>query len=375
VGVQEYTNDRQSIALYGFRAGAGGISHVMLNLMNALVDQGIHVELLLHRPQIPELSKVRPEIRVVRLAEADGLHRLPSLVRYLRAAKPTVVLANREAANRAAVLARRLSGVPTRIAIRVGAAISVVLKRGNFVKRWLLKQSMFYCYHRADYIIANSRGVAQDIAAIIGIPMERIHILNNPTVSPDIFQEAKEDVDHPWFLSGSYPIILGVGRLVRAKDYPTLLRAFAKLHSQRDCRLVILGEGKERQNLAALARNLKVREYVDMPGHVANPFAYMSRAAQFVLSSAWEGSPNALIEALALGLPVVATDCRSGPREILANGRYGLLVPVGDVDALAEAIIATLDNPPAANFLKSGAAPYSVAMSTSQYLTVLGLSG
>lgn len=361
------------LAFYGFRSGPGGISHVMLNLINALVDVGLHVDLLLNRTQIPELASVRKEVRLVRLGETGSFRSIPALVRYLRQEQPTALLVNREPAVRAATLAKRCSGAKTRIVIRVGMAVSMALKRRHPIKRWLRQSAIVYCYRRADTIIANSKGVAEDIAAITGISLEKIKIINNPTVSPDIFIQAEKPIDHPWFVSGSPPVILGVGRLARQKDFPTLLRAFAKVRVQRDSRLVILGEGKERHRLTSLAAELGVLEYVDLPGHVSNPFSYMSRAAQYVLSSGWEGSPNTLIQALALGLPVVATDCRSGPREILSNGRYGPLAPVGDVEALYREMLHMLDSPPDKRFLQAAAEPFRVDKCMKAYMASMGI--
>jgi glycosyltransferase involved in cell wall biosynthesis len=345
----------------------------MLNLMNALVDEGVHVDLLLNHTGIPELLKVRDEVNVVELGETDGLVRIPSLVRYLRKTQPTVLLANRERAVRTGTVALRYSGVSSRMAIRVGMAISMALSRRNLIQRWLRRSAIVYCYRQADVIIANSKGVAQDIASVTGISLENIHIVNNPAVSPDIFIEAEEPAGHPWFGPESPPVILGVGRLVRQKDFSALLRAFAILRSKRHCRLVILGEGKEHDRLTSLAEELDIQEDVDLPGYVSNPFAYMSRAAQFVLSSRWEGSPNVLIQALALGLPVVATDCRSGPREILSNGLYGPLVPVGDVEALYQAMLQLLDSPPDKHFLQAGAEPFRVDKCTKAYMACLGV--
>jgi glycosyltransferase involved in cell wall biosynthesis len=373
MGFQGKKNCKRKVAFYGFRRGAGGISHVMLNLMNALVDEGVQVDLLLNHTRIPELANVRDEINVVALGETDGFMRIPALVSYLRKNQPTVLLANREPAVRTATVALRYSGASTRIAIRVGMAISVALRRRHLFKRWLRQSAIMYCYRRADSIIANSHGVAEDIAAITGIAMEEIHVINNPTVSANIFDQAKEETGHPWLTHGNPPVIMGVGRLARQKNFSTLMRAFAKVRAQRECRLIILGEGKERAALTALGSNLGIQDDIDMPGFVPNPFAYMSRATLFVLSSAWEGCPNVLIQALALGLPVVATDCRSGPREILANGRYGPLVPVGDVDRLAREMLCTLNHPLDKAFLESAADRFRIRDNARAYLAAMGI--
>jgi glycosyltransferase involved in cell wall biosynthesis len=172
-----------------------------------------------------------------------------------------------------------------------------------------------------------------------------MHILPNPVVTPDLASKAAEPLDHPWFRPGEPPVVLGVGRLSKQKDFATLIRAFDRVRRARGARLMILGEGPERAGLQALADELALSQDVALPGFASNPFAYMARAGVFVLSSAWEGMPGALIQAAACGAPVVATDCESGPREVLQDGRYGRLVPVGNPAALADAILSTLDQP------------------------------
>ena len=187
--------------------------------------------------------------------------------------------------------------------------------------------------------------MANDLARATRLPRERICVAPNPVVPTDVFALAAQPVDHPWFTTGSDPVLLGVGRLAPEKDFATLIRAFARVQRHRPARLMILGEGSERGSLEALVAALGLEDSVSLPGFAINPFAYMTRAGVFVLSSLSEGSPGALIQALACGAPVVATDCQNGPREILDGGRYGRLVPVGDVPALAEAVLAALTDP------------------------------
>lgn len=361
------------VAVYGFRPGPGGISHVMLNLMHAMVDEGVSVDLLLDDPRIPELDRLSEKVRVVSLLGSNPLLKVPSLIGYLRKQSPAVLLTNREPANRAAILARPFGCPSTRIVVRVGMTLSMALGRRGPIKRWLRKSAIVACYRRAEAIIANSEGVAKDISVVTGIPLASIHVIRNPTVSREMFLEAEEPLDHPWFGPDGPPIILGVGRLARQKDFATLLRAFAKLRSKRPCRLIILGEGKERAALVSLASQLGIQSDVELSGHVSNPFSFMKRASLFVLSSAWEGSPNVLIQAMALGVPVVATDCWSGPRAILQDGRYGPLVPVGDADGLAEAMARTLDHPLRAEALRDAVESYRADRCVKDYLRVMGM--
>jgi glycosyltransferase involved in cell wall biosynthesis len=186
----------------------------------------------------------------------------------------------------------------------------------------------------------------------------------------NIRQKAEEPLTHPWFSSNQPPVILAVGRLVKQKDFDTLIRAFGLVRKERPARLMVLGEGREREKLLALIKNLGLEQDVTLHGFVENPFKYIKHAAVFVLSSLWEGFGNVIVEAMALGTPVVATECPSGPSEILEEGKWGRLVPPGDVDALAQSIIDTLDdsNPPA---VASRAEEFSVEKAIDGYLRVL----
>jgi glycosyltransferase involved in cell wall biosynthesis len=195
-----------------------------------------------------------------------------------------------------------------------------------------------YFYPLAGYIIGNSQGVAEDLRQVTGLPSNRIRLIYNPVVTPELGEMKDARLEHAWFDPGQPPVILAVGRLKPQKDFSTLIRAFAEVRKKRPCRLLILGEGPERSALEALIQELGLEQDVELPGFLENPCAYMSRASLFVLSSRWEGLPTVLIEALYCGVPIISTDCPSGPREILAGGQYGALVPVQDVSALADAI-------------------------------------
>jgi glycosyltransferase involved in cell wall biosynthesis len=203
-----------------------------------------------------------------------------------------------------------------------------------------------YFYPWADAIVAVSKGVADDLAGAARLPRDRIKVIYNPVVTEVLFRKAEEPLEHPWFLPGCPPVILGVGRLTAAKDFPTLTRAFARVRESQSARLLILGEGKERDSLEKLVRELGLERDVSMPGFVDNPYAYMRRSSLFVLSSAWEGLPTVLIEAMACGCQVISTNCPSGPEEILDGGKYGELVRVGDAEAMSSAMLRALSNIP-----------------------------
>jgi glycosyltransferase involved in cell wall biosynthesis len=220
-------------------------------------------------------------------------------------------------------------------------------------------------------VIAVSRGVADDIVGLTQMPRERITTIYNPIVIPDLRAKERAPVPHPWLMTREVPVVLGVGKLKIQKDFPTLIRAFARLRAERPAKLVILGDGPQRGNLEGLVHELGLDADVALPGYVENPYAWMARASVFVLSSAWEGLPGVLIEAMACGCPVVSTDCASGPSEILGKGVYGPLTPVRDDRALAQSIASVLDYPPDPERLRARASEFSLEPAIDAYLDVL----
>lgn len=327
-------------ALYG-----GGAERVMLNLARGFAARGMIVDLVLAKAEGAYLSQVPSSVQLVDLKASRVLTSLPGLVRYLRTEQPNALVSTLSHANIVALWAVRLAHVPMRIVVREAATIGPCMEATKSIGMSRMVKLMSYCYPWADRIVAVSNGVADDLVGTVGLCRDRIRVIYNPVVGPEIVERAKEPVVHPWFEPGGYPVILGVGRLRQQKDFSTLIEAFARVRSQRPARLVILGEGEERPELEALVEDLGMQNDVLLPGFVDNPYAYMARAAAFVLSSKWEGFGNVLVEAMTVGTQVVSTDCLSGPREILEGGKWGKLVPVGDVSRLASAIITVLDDP------------------------------
>jgi glycosyltransferase involved in cell wall biosynthesis len=226
-------------------------------------------------------------------------------------------------------------------------------------------------YRRADALVAVSTGVADDLVATLRLPRDMITVIYNPIPVTDIRRLAESPTAHPWLARGEPPVILGVGRLTKQKDFSSLIRAFARVRQQRPVRLIILGDGELRGELEALARSLGVAADVTLPGFVDNPFPWMKGAAVFALSSAWEGFGNALIEAMACGTPVIATDCTTGPAELLDDGRYGPLVPVGNDQALADAVCEMLDRPKAAALLAARADVFAAPIALQKFEKLL----
>lgn len=320
----------------------GGAERSMLNLAHGLGERGCAVDLVLARAEGPYLADVRESVRLVDLRASRVLTSLPALVRYLRREQPEALLSALDYANVVALWARRLAGIPRRVAVNEQNTISRSARNSASRRQRMVPHLVKRFYPWADYVIGNSQGVADDLSQVTGLPRERVQILYNPVVTPELREKARAPLNHPWFEVGQRPVVLAVGRLTKQKDFPTLIRAFAQVRQTQPARLLILGEGPDRPALEALVNELGLEDDVALPGFVENPYAYMSRASLYVLSSRWEGLPTVLIEALCCGAPIVATDCPSGPREILADGQHGLLVPVENVTALAQAIAAGL---------------------------------
>ncbi len=344
---------------------------MLVNLMRGFVAQGRELDLLLIRSQGPHLAGLPEGVNRIDLGSNHSLLAIPGLVLYLRRNRPRALLAAKDRAGRAAVLARRLARVDTRLVLRLGTNLSAAMEGRSTLSRQLRYWPIRRLYPYVDSIVAVSAGVATDTATIARLPLGAIRVIRNPVITPDLARLAAEPCPHPWFGDREPPVILGAGRLQRQKDFPTLIRAFTQVRQDRPCRLVIIGEGKERQALEVLIRQLDLEQVVDLPGFQNNPYPFLAAAKLFVLSSAWEGSPNVLTEAMALGTPVVATDCPSGPAELLDGGRIAPLTPVGDVSAMAKAILETLDHPPQARALKAAVAEYDQSYSARQYLEEL----
>lgn len=324
-----------TIALVTSSMDGGGAQRAIAKLAAGLAAAGQDVDLVLAHARGPCLAELPPQVRVIDLGAGRLATAVLPLARYLRRSRPRVVFSALDYVNVVAVLARAVSRsrVPLLVSERntLSAAVAHTRRRST---RWM-PHLLRLAYPHADAVVAVSRGVADDLEALCGLPAGSVRVLDNPVVTPELAERRALPVEHPWLRDKQVPVVLAVGRLVPQKDFETLLEAFAAVRRQRPARLVILGEGPLRADLEKHCADLGVSADVSLPGFCANPYPAMAAADVFVLSSRFEGSPGALIEAMSCGTPVVATDCPSGPRELLAGGRHGRLVPVGDSAALA----------------------------------------
>lgn len=363
----------QRIGLLFATSGHSGVDRVVKNLLPEFGSTPHAYDLLLIPRHGPYVENVPSNIKVRRLPALGKDTVLPSVLWYMWRYRPDVMLSANHKLNRAALMARHITGVPVRIAIRMGMSVSAqreVLKPGQ-VER--LYASMRKWYPLADAVVTPSQGVGDDLVAIAGIDPERLRVIPNPIVNDRFHELAAQPVEHQWFGDSECPVVLGVGSLEARKDFVTLIRAFARVRQQLLCRLVILGDGKQRHALLELAKQLGVSRDIDLPGFEHNPYRFMARADVFVLSSRREGASAVVVEALACGTPVVSTDCPSGPAETLQNGRVGALVPVGDDEAMAAAIIDMLKSPPDRRLLQQAVERNRADLAAREYLRALGL--
>lgn len=323
----------------------GGAERVTVNLAEGMTERGYSVDLVVAAAEGAFLNQLPQAVRLVDLRASRVLRSVWPLASYLRRTRPRALISSMSHANVVAIWAARLARPHTPVIATVHNTMSQSTPQQGRVAGGLWPHLLRTFYPWASAVVAVSEGAADDLAHTSGLPRERVRVVYNPVITPAMQAEARQSPDHAWFGTGQPPVILGVGRLTRQKDFPTLIRAFALVRKCRTARLMILGEGEDRPRLQALVEELGLTEDVALPGFRDKAAAYMSGSAVFVLSSAWEGLPTVLIEALAAGTRVVSTDCPSGPREILQNGRLGALVPVGDIPALARAISEALEQP------------------------------
>jgi glycosyltransferase involved in cell wall biosynthesis len=358
------------IAFFLPTLGGGGAERVTVNLAQGIVERGLPVDLVVAAANGALLEQLPPGVRLVDLRAPRVLRSLGALTMYLRRERPRVLVSAMSHANLAALWAVRLSRRGTPVIVTVHTTMSQYASRQGGIAPRLWPYLLRTFYPWAAKVVAVSSGAADDLARSSGLPRDLVEVVYNPVITPALLARVHQAPDHPWFAPGEPPVILGVGHLTRPKDFPTLIRAFAEVRRCRLTRLIILGEGEDRPALEALVDELGLSADVALPGFRKNAMAYMAGSALFALSSAWEGLPTVLIEALAAGTKVVSTDCPSGPREILQNGRLGTLVPVGDAPALARAMIDALDRP-SQNVPVDALAPFTRDAAVDHYLRLI----
>jgi glycosyltransferase involved in cell wall biosynthesis len=325
----------------------GGSERVLINVLKGLDRKEFSVTLVLYERvfDFPPPDKVAVEIldmpagRNIFTLGVRFMRKIVRLSRLMKKVGPDMVFSLLSSTNVAVILARLLSKIPCGVTISEHTHPSVNLTNERF--GWITKIFMPYVYPKADAIIAVSEGIKQDLIKNFNMPENKIAVIYNPVDLNEIRIRSQEKVDHPWF-HDDIPVIVSVGRLTKQKGYPYLIKAFSLVRRSLACRLMIIGEGEDKDKLIAMVRALGIEREVEFLGFQKNPFQYMAKSSLFVLSSLYEGFGNVIVEAMVLGLPVISTDCPSGPAEIIDDKKNGILVPVQDENALARTILEVL---------------------------------
>jgi glycosyltransferase involved in cell wall biosynthesis len=372
------------LAILLFDLAPSGVANNAIRVAKAAHEAGIRTEIWLGQRQGALLANVPSEVRVRSFGQDIG----PSYSRderkkaisqakdglavLLQDVRPKVLLSAGNHAHSAAVAAIAASGVQTRLIGRISNALprfhwDPARLRGSIRKRLAARKR----FGAMDRIICVSKELRHQLVSELLLNRGNMAVIPNGVDMEAVSRLAAEPVDHPWLTDAAVPVVIGVGRFVPQKNFEVLLRAFAAARKAGPIRLILLGSGPEKERLKRLARRLKITRQVDFPGHVPNPFPYLRKASLFVLPSRWEGMSNALLEALATGCPAVATHC-PGSTELLDHGTWGLLVPVDDVAALTDAILATLANPPSREHQIARAAQYELGSAMCRYVEIIG---
>jgi glycosyltransferase involved in cell wall biosynthesis len=265
------------------------------------------------------------------------------LAKLIDSERPNAIISFLEYSSLISCAARMLSASKPKIILGAQNHYSIECSTARFsaLKTFLYRK----LFPKVDKIVACSQGVEDDLVEFLGIPKAMACVIRNPVSLEDTAKLKAAIPDHPWYQNKTSPLIVAVGRLTKQKAHSDLLKAFAIVKEGIDSRLVIVGEGEDRPRLEQLCTDLNITKDVALVGAQENPYSFMYHSDVFVLSSHWEGFPLVLPEAMACGIPIVSTDCPSGPNEIITNNKNGILTPVGDVEFLAESILKILKNP------------------------------
>ncbi|NLG12480.1 MAG: glycosyltransferase [Elusimicrobia bacterium] len=402
-------NKREKIAFVLPNLYGGGAEKVALNLCREFIRRNFDVDLLLIKKTGVYLRQAPDNLKIVELKQRDKfltilfilkhlrlshfkndtcnifwniahikIPRKPllpvlSLAEYIKREKPSVVISFLHHSNVITILAKMVSNLPVKCIISLRNTFSREKKDPSEIIP-LLTNILYNKIDVIDAIIVPSNGVKADFLKVFDIPQEKIKVIHNPICLEEIQKKQKEEITLPDWLNKKerdFSIVLAIGRLVPQKSFEDLIIAFFAVRQKRKAKLIILGEGIERERLEDRIKSLKLEEDVLLPGFVDNPYPYMAKADVFVLASKYEGFSNVILDALACGVSVVSADCPGGLKEISENEKYGKLVPVGDIFAMAQAIEKVLDSPFDSKDLIQKAGEFEIKKIADKYLEVM----
>lgn len=348
-----------------------GVPLAQMRLAQALASRGHFVELVFGRI-LDGYTFTKPTgFSTIVLHQKNVSGMLWPLIRYLRREKPEVIFTAEDHLNVIVLLAAFLSGSKAKISASSRVTPNDTYSNNLFSKKWVLKQSMKLLMSRANALTCVSEGTVSEYKNLF---KGSRHVCVYNIIGTSRIKTDFDKADHcPWLNDKHAPVLIAAGRLAPWKGFDVTIKALSILITNRITRLIILGDGPERENLQMLVESLGLKEYVLFKGYVENPFPYYASADAFVHAARVESLGNVLVEAMMCGCTPVATDCPTGPREILQDGKYGYLVPMDDPAALSLAINQAIDNPISPSLLKEGVAPFEESRVIARHFEVLGL--
>jgi glycosyltransferase involved in cell wall biosynthesis len=338
----------RKIAFFIPNLDGGGAERVMINLANGMSDlSDTSVDFVVTQKTGPLIKNISDKVNLINLNSSRIATSVYPLVSYIRKEQPDAMISALNTANIIAIAAKILSGKTTTLIVTEHNTLSVTSNNPSLNRARLIPWLISKLYHRANGIVAVSKGVADDLSHVTSIARNQIEVIYNPVITPEVRILSEKPCSDEWITDKSTPVLLGIGRLSRQKNFSNLLKAMSIVLKTKKAKLIILGEGELREDLQSLINELDLSHYVRLPGFVSNPYTYIRNADVFVLSSLWEGLPTVLIEALYNNTKLVSTNCPSGPDEILDQGRYGTLVKTDSPEDLAKGILnaLTTDSP------------------------------
>lgn len=349
----------------------GGAERVVVTLSNKLAQKGHTVDLVLARATGPFMASVSSDVRVIELFGRRMLYAIPSLVWILNRKKYDVVISGLDQPNIALLISKWFATSRTKFVVTEHNH-PVASNAGAKKLIWRTVRSLrSLLYRHSDHVIAVSQVARQALISNFSVKPENCTAIYNSVDVKKAMQLASQKIHHKWF-DENCKVFVAVGRLTLQKNYPLMLRALKIARRSADVRLLILGEGSERPSLKNLVSELGLEESVQLLGFQDNPFSYIGRSSGLLMTSDWEGLPTVLIEAMACGITPVSTDCPSGPSELLGKSEYGYLVPMGDADLFAGAMLEAVNYPKPAKLLTERAQGFSPDRVAQNYENLFG---
>ena len=332
----------KKVAFFSYDLRVGGAEKMVFTLLPEFINAGYLVDLVLVKRSGDLLSEVDSRVNIISLGKDHGSRAVFSLIKYFREASPDIFISNLTHLNNVSLIAKCLSRSGAKLIVTEHSTISINnLKKGG--KEGMSVRLSRILYPLADKVVVVSKGSARDLIETLRINPAKVAVIYNPINIDKIHKLMNEENHDDWFIQKTTPVLLAVGRLVKEKNYSFMFEVFKQVREKRSVRLIILGEGEERPFLENRIRELGLQDFIRMPGNKENPYSYMANADIMLCTSLYEGFNIALAESLACGTPIISVDCPYGPAEILEDGKYGTLIPMGDSDSMAKAIIEGID--------------------------------